>query len=632
MKRRLVVIGLFASSLAAAEPLDEQPRLTIVHGKLDGATATFRAHYLIHVERATLGRLRWAIELPPSASVIGGSARFRGTSHRLELVDAADGMTRLDALGARPPGGSSRWAVLLDGGADQVHVSIASAQTGELALELEVQAPTCFRGDVRYVSVPGSWKRALAGPLRTRAVPRPDEAACPGDGNEHASWLGFPTGETRTAPDRMAAFAGRVALGATHVARLELDVAGKLADAPRDLATAIVVDSSSSLSLGERAAQRSFVAAYLREAPASRVQVIAYARGARSLLPSWTTAASARPLIDRELLALAPANGSNLDAALAEAARWLARVHGTRRILLLTDGRIAKRFGADPAQLKTLAAPDTLIHVGSVGSHHGVPARDSHSTLEPLARATRGVAFSTGVIEDHESIAWLIRPMSIDDLHIKAPGWTRRRESTCETELREGTSCTWWAEGTALAGPIAVAGFVWGREVVRIVQPDAAHAVSVARGLAKLRNDGELQASAELAARAVNAKWSLYVEWGGPDGYDDRLLRASCCHGIRTGGTRGGLVGIGRAVPGPRRPPLDLHPQLAGVVAACRPGGAQVTAEVETTLAEIVAVSVTVEPVQPALKTCVEEAIWNASLVVPKHYPHEHTRVAFGSP
>ena len=112
------------------------------------------------------------------------------------------------------------------------------------------------------------------------------------------------------------------------------------------LATVLIVDGSRSLSDNDRGAQRALVASYLAKAPRSQIQVVSFARTAQALLPEWTGAASARAAVDQALRSVVPRTGSNFDAAFAVAATWLARTEGTRRVVLMTDQRMATRLSS----------------------------------------------------------------------------------------------------------------------------------------------------------------------------------------------------------------------------------------------------------------------------------------------
>lgn len=631
-----LVLGLLATSATGAAADDGGPVPQAVSGRLDGRTAALTARYLLRFEGPETETMFTTLELPAGAAVTHATVRAGGVAHRLALTPNERARARFDAVVGRAAGPARRWALLLEDLHGMLEVSLLAPRAGAVTLDVELAVPTCFHDDVRYVEVPDTWKPALAPGLRPRGVRTAEvAAACTGIAEtEGVAWIGFADralARRPPGPARVGATAGRLALGDKHLARVELELARMLGEVPADLATAIVVDGSRSMTDAQRTSQRELVAAYLGAARGSRAQVIAYARTAHALLPAWTSAAEAAARVERALAALAPRNGSNIDVGLAEAAAWLGRITGTRRVVLVTDEWLAARLERDPALLARRLPPGTLVHVVAVEADGELTRDDDDAVLAPLAAATGGMAVRAGVSADAALDAtMLVRPISLDLITVTAPGWTqiaKTEEGTCGDRLVEGAACAWWAEGDPLAGPLTIEGFVWGRKVARVLAPDAARAHELARtfpdadALAE-----EHRAQLRVAARAVNAHWSLYAEWGGPDGYDDgfgMLRGTSCCS---SGSTASHTIGFTSSRATPRPPPLDLAPQLAHVARTCDLRGARVEAAIETTLSEIVDVRVTAPP---AVRACVEDAIWATALVVPAAYRQTTTRVAF---
>jgi hypothetical protein len=436
----------------------------------------------------------------------------------------------------------------------------------------------------------------------------------------------------------MGAIAGRLVLDSAQFARVEIDLARELTTVPADLHTVLVVDHSRSLGGDELEAQRAIVAAYLRAAPASRVQVIGYTRTAHALLPSWTTAMHAAPQIDRAIRALPPRNGSNVDEALREAASWLAGVQGTKRIVLFSDERLAARLEV-PDELRGLVPADTLVHV--VRPHvagFGIERNlDEESALPLLAKHTQGIAVFGSLVDQGDLDATvLLRPTSIDQLAVAAAGMERVEhffdDRDCDETLHEGETCTWWGEGSGAPGPITITGLLWNKPIKRVVHADPSLARAVARALSVMQTLGPgLQQEVDRAAFAVNAFWSLFAQWGGSGGYED-LGGFGTIGGGRLS-TRSHDVGRGTPSSGRGRVPLDLRDQLKSAVAACNPGTVRVALAVETTVEEIVDVAVTVTPYVAALERCVREGVWDVTLRLADAPPRATSRVVFpGAP
>jgi len=664
--RRLALAVLLVSSGAAARTVvhatdtGASTEVVAVRGELAGAVATFRVRYIATVEQPGYGNLIETLELPMTALVTAATVRRDGATHRLDLVRAEDATRKWGALAdgdeapaARHAPGARRSAVLIEGSAGSVTVSMASPRAGRVELELELAMQTCFFRDARYVVVPATWARHTRGGPRTVAKPS-DELAAACAFTADGAWLAFPAPEVarRRSGDRIGAFAGRLVAGEDHFVRLEVDLAATLADLPHDLATVLVVDGSRSMTTEEREAQRELVVSYLRKAGATRVQVIAFARTARPLLPSWTAASRAVERVDRELRALAPRNGSNLDLGLAEAGAWLERIEGTRRVVLISDERMASRLQeTQPATLKRALPAGTLVHVAAAGGGGDGVMRDDGTALAPLAAATDGISVRVQKGDDRTIDAtMLVRPISIDQIVVTAPGWTQLAPPTelaiCGTQgddtLAEGRACSWWGHGDVTSGPVAIAGLVWGRRITRVLRPDPAHGLEVARELsiAATSLDPTLEDRLDKMARGVNAQWSMYGEWGGTGGYLEGfgfgISGGSCCGG----GSFSTVdhVGIG-TFSGRYLAPENLSAQLAPAVAACKLEDATARADVEMTMLEIVEVIVRVDGRSRTdpnelrrLQTCIEDAIWDASPMLARPLSHSTHVATFGAP
>lgn len=658
MRPWLVAVAMLASSSAGAwsrrdTQIEAAP--SAVHGTLEGDTALFRVRFTVPVDKVTYNAAQVGIELPILGVVTGATVTARGVAHPLDLLPAEKALAAFDSLAAAaedpPVGGERTNAVLVSGSEGRAEIGIALGHAGPIVIELAVSAPTCFFRDARYVAVPESWIPVADLPLRSGPID-PDGVAEVCDANAHpmrdpeakSSWVRFAAPELAKKPsgERVGASAARLVLGNDHVVRLDLAVAGKLGDIPRDLATVVLVDGSRSMSTEELDAQRQVVAAYLRAAPASRVQVLSFARRTTALLPGWTTAAQASARVDRALRGLAPRNGSNFDGALADAAEWLARVRGTRRIVLVTDERMSARLeGLSPTSLRRLLPADTLVHVVAIDPAKLALQRDESIHLAPLSASTDGMALRAGPLEepDVQDATVLVRPISLDEITVKAPGWTAattgsdrlRCGDEIPTSLREGQACTWWGEGDAASGPLVVEGLVWGKRVQRLVRPDPNRGREVAREISVRGTSGDERAGrvADLA-RAVNSRWSLYASWGGRAKYDEAYGLGlsgggSSCDCFRTG-IDGPRIGHGRIT---TRHPVSLEAQLRPLLAACEVDDARIYVQLEMTGIEIVALTASIDfpallpaAVERKRQACVEDALWDAAPMLPEYPPH----------
>ncbi len=639
---RVAVVTMLAATPALAwadEETDDEP--ISVKAALVGTNARMQATFAFDVQGPAVALDLHTFALPSNAVVTSGIAMVDGTRHRLQL-ELADSVERaFDALTFKPSNDDDRaWAFSLGAGSSSVSVDVLAPHDAHVVIELTLDAPTCFYNDTRYVEVPAQWWQRL--PAAQRASHATDaevnEACARVGAADETHWLGFasrhlvkqPAGERR-----IGTIAGRLSLDTTSFARVEIDLARELGDTPADLHTVIVLDHSRSMSADELEAQRVIVAAYMRAAPTSRVQVIGYTRRAEPLLPSWMIASHAAPRLDRAIRALPPRNGSNIDAALTEAASWLARVQGTRRVVLFSDERLADRLAEEPAALRALLPADTLVHVVRPASNGFGIERADDSTLAPLAAATKGIATLAGT-DDNGNVdaTMLLRPISLDHIEIGSGGWKTVDSFVdavaCEDRLVEGQTCTWWGEGVGAAAPVMLRGLLWNTPIARVLRPDPSQARTLARILSVTQAfDEDLQRQIDRVALAVNSVWSLFAQWGGSGGYEDvggfgtisggRFSSSSHDTGIGTPGT--GRAGI----------TSEVQDQLRSVVHRCRPHDARVTLDVETTLEEIVALAVEVTPADGRLHDCIEEAVWDTTLRLARAPGHARSLVAFGN-
>ncbi len=617
-----------------------------VHGTLDGVAAKLGVRYRI---AAADGWNHFELELPAHGMVTGAVVTADGGRHRLALDEAKHASEAFEGATSGPAGSHRRWAIeMADGFSGGLAVELAAPHAGQIAIDVEVEVPTCFRDDVRFAAVPAAWRASLDRSLVVsgRSAPcQPDGDAATADDAQAVTWIEFPARALAGRPfgaQRIATTAQRLDVAHGRFARLEVDLAHQLSQVPPDLYTVFVIDASRSTSQPELDAQAAIIASYVRDAPRSQVQVIAYARNARALLPGWTPASHANPRLQRELAALVTANGSNVDVGLVEASSWLARVPGTRRVVLFSDERLGDRVaGLEAKVLRSVLPRDTLVHVvaldGSTVDVSGTVVRDDEVGLGSLAVLTEGLAargHSDGA--GGADALRLVRPIELDHVAVHAAGWTEdvvtTDEPRCPSDgtgaLAEGTSCSWWATGAAGAGGLRVDGLLWNRAVTRTLAPAGGEDRRLARMLLGFgANLGELAHEVAQAAHAVDEAWSLFGSWGGANGYADQE-RGGTYGGSTCGGSWDDIgIGVGHA----GRLTIaqaDLEAQLARATRDCHVD-ARVEIELELTLNEIVDVAVTAP--SPALRDCVTEAVWAAPVLLASPQAHRKTTVVLGS-
>lgn len=598
-----------------------------VRAKLDGETATMTARYQVPVE---VGESSVQIQLPSDAVLVHAKVTVDGVTHDLALDRADAASVKFDDAQNAPVGGPKKAVVMISGSSGELTLSALSPRKTKLIADLEFSSATCFVDDHRYARIPSAWV-PLVDPSQRRKLSERGTIGCGGE--DDTKWIAFPSRELASQPSgdaRIGATAGRLVVDASHsFARLEVDLAGRLSEIPPDLATVILIDGSRSMEQDELESQRALVESYVRMAGTTRVQVIAYARTARPLLPSWTMASVALPRLDRELRALVTRNGSNVDAGVIEAGKWLSSITGTKRVVLLGDDRLTNRMEQlDVESLAKYLPAGTLVHTVAIDDNAELVRGDG--AFAKLAAVTKGLAMRGGADDGDPKVAgMLVRPMTLDDVTIHAPGWTENTSlgQCVEEDLREGESCTWWFDGDALAGPISVEGKLWGTTVTRMVRPDPTRGTALAREIVTVGSfDEALRTKIQDAAHSVNDGWSLYGAWGGKAGYDpDTTIgigRYGTCCGEGTIGTATHDVGFGLG----RIAQLDVKMQMRNALRACHAERVRAEITLETTMNEIASVAVSVSTKDAQLAHCIEEAIWDLALVMndpPVHWTSE---------
>ncbi len=621
--RWLVLLALLVPGTAHADD-PGRPVPTAVRSKLAGTVAHVALQYRLEFAKAS--RRQVALTLPARGVATAASVIVDGRRHSLALVRSDAAKRSYDATVDATGGRFRRWAVQLahtEGG--ELWVDVAAAYGGSLTLEVELDAETCFVADQRYLQIPASWKATDRPVVRSSEHDR-----CSGErieDDDERAWIAFaaPPGE-----QRIATLGGRLDVPHGHFARVELALASQLTSLAPDLYTVFVIDGSRSLSYSDQDLQARTILSYAKQAGASHVQIIAYARKAKPLLPGWELASSVQ--LAPALEALELANGSNLDAGLALASRLLAEVRGTRRIVVFSDQLVSDRVRALHDLQGTLPS-GTLVHVLGFGVAPAPDALDSIARADDvlfadLARVTEGLAATVQQTEDRALDALkLVRPIELERVKLAAHGWTtaafQRAEPTCSIDgtqrLREGAACTWW--GTGGARDLELTGLLWNHRITREVALEPQP-----RMLARLLGDEDLgDATREVAdaAHAINREWSLLAQWGGTAGYADLEIEA----GVGLSGCGCASVGsfstsshCGGAV-GSREP---IEDQIERGIRACHLTG-KLEISLELTRAEIVDVNVATP--DRAARDCVTEAVWDVPLVLDQPPEHDHKTI-----
>ena len=652
MRTAAWLVGLLATVLAGPASADNEVKLRRVRIAVSGTTAQWTLGLSLRLDIP--GNQQQSVERGWATVVTGGSVTDAAGKHPMILTRVAEAQAALDALTAAPANKRAMGSMIVLGEPSfgPLTVDVRSPRAGVLAVELQLEGPTCFDGDTRYVAIRKDWVTALEPALRRRvaSAARTEEVAerCDRD-VEDVAWIGFPDPKlARRAPgeSRIGVTVARFADGKQQAARVELAIANALDAIPLDLHTAIVLDTSISVTSQQREAAQALVRSYLSRAPRTAVQVIAFARNASPLLARWTNAATVSRTITKQLEQVDSHNGSEIQPALREAGAWLSRIEGTRRVVLITDERVADRVGKlSAATLAKELPPNTLVHVIALASGDSL-TRDDTARWSTLAAATEGMAMRCGSDQiDALDALPLVRPISLDHVRISAPSWKllEGRGAACTRaddllDLAEGDACTWWGMGSSAADTIDVDGMLWGHRFHQTVALGDRNDLGIARQLQFVLDAAEPLAIAALdAAMAISSRWSLVARWGGAGGYAGSDSGGGTGWGSVCGCGDPGTIGHGYGTGSATWSRGSLRDQLAAAVATCAPENVAIALTVETTFDEIVDVvaiatarsgkaSLTGSGV---IETCVQEAVWNTFIHLTPSREHETAHLTY---
>lgn len=403
--------------------------------------------------------------------------------------------------------------------------------------------------------------------------------------------------------------------------RYRVETAPRLSAIPRHAQLVIVLDASRSFDDDQQGAALAAARAYLEafgEADAD-VQIVTFARQALPLFPSFLS--RARALERLETLALAPANGSNLDQALALADRLLAaRPPGARRVLLLTD--LLTRAALTPdRQRGALGRSGAVLHIGVVeAGDPSLAARDD--PWSPVARATGGLVWDATA--SHEPARrprmrrvfeeW-VRPLRLHALAVEARALDGAAEHQPPQTLREGAEATFIGVTVASATPVEVRGELWSRPVRLSLRPDAAEtriwsALVFGTHVSEDLSDAEMMVLAR-HGRAVSPVTSyLAIEPGVRPSTEGLDHATGSVGGSGYGRGAGGLGAV--RLGGKFDHKAWLTSAARDAWRACA-GRGPVHIDIETTLIEIVEVGIQGGDRSEPL-TCLREALWTLEL------------------
>lgn len=488
------------------------------------------------------------------------------------------------------------------------------APKSQKTIDFTLEAPTHYENGKHVIKVPKMGTDAL-----------PPTITVKGDGLS-IDGTAVKSGETRrlfgdinvawtdpNAPKLGGRFASIGFAKGRAVVHAAIEVAPKVSQVPKGAYVIVALDGSKSLHDTARAAEIATTRAYLSHFPDAKVQVLVFDRTARALTPDFVPVAQA--LAELKPAALGPKNGSNLDLALAEAAKRIvtAPKDAPRRILAFTD--LATRSTLLPAQVKGLDTTKAVVHLATIsqGSDPSL-ARDDYEPWSSVPRATGGVLFharaSVDAARNKKVFEELARPIRIDRVTVTGVGLKAGALAVPDT-LDEGDGFDELILDSFPTPSIEVKGELWSSPISTVLATSPAEeklwsALTIGSSLLSNLKEPEITTLA-FKGGAVSPMTSYLAIEPGVRPSTEGLEWGS--EGIGFGGMgfggggSGSGIGLGNFIVDKSK---LLREKLAALAATCKV--AQVRAHIETTWTEIVAVDVT-GPSEPG-RTCVLDGIY----------------------
>lgn len=640
----LVAAGLSAlAGQAAADQISSVrgAELRIERAQVSARRVGSMVHATVRYELVNPGPTADAAEVdldPPVGTTITGVRYRMGDRWLAGTLQNAEAAAERFAEYIDTPFVAARGALLVtdDGGHRQLELSYL-APRGRVPVILELALPACFARDRWIAPVPlhdpvprlhAAGGRVEAADVLEKHLGSSLEDACAGYDAFTAGEDRYLVWDDRPAPGGEATLT-TVTAGSVIVSELAIETATELVPAPRGAAVVFAIDASRSLGDLGIATQVAVIRGYLAHLPDARVEMIAVRRHATRLFGDFVPAGDALDrLANLPPGALAPGNGSHLDAGLTAAADALATTRGPHRLIAFTDDRTRTSLDGRLVAAALAGAPaDTIVHLAlPIPGAETLVSRDFEHRFAPVIEHWGGIVADVGVQTDLAPLAELVRPSRIEAITVEGLGDGVESPG----ELVEGTGLRVLYVGDR--API-VRGWIWGRRW----QPTAVHTRAATARVARVTigtlagglDDATVVTLAALGGVASRATSFLAEdpswrpgglpadELGITRGYSSSCGPSSHLSAVGHFGTigHGSGTGTGRVEPEP-----ELAPLLAARVAACAaavPAPWTTTVDVETTGVEVVDVAVTstgAAASRARFDACVTEAAWDLQL------------------
>jgi hypothetical protein len=656
-----MLVAAFAGLVAAPVRAVGQDELTGLRGLLEEREhhidVTLAAGHATLVVRRTVENLGtrhdqadWQIELPPTA--VATLLRTRGTLNGVprwfvgELMDAEEAAAKyheLTGIGGYYPKDPALLSWRSQG---HLALQVFPVPPGERkTVSYTLQMPTVYREGRHELTIPKLGTATTPAEVTIRPLLKQDRLLVDGQPFPAGARLGASTEETVVAlvPAWTPAVGG--ALGTKTIGddkalvSYRVDAAPRLGHVPRDAQIVVILDWSRSLDESLCQAGVAGTAALLHHFAGASVEILTVDRKVHRRYGRFVPVGHA--IGDLPAMIVERRNGSNLDAALAQADALLADAPAghARRVVLFSD--LQTRAALDVAKLAgALRRSGALLHVARVDEGRPALTRDTEGPWSGVARATGGLLWTATLPTPDEeapngelaaTLEELARPVRLHRFRVVVPGIevapTEGADSLSDRVLDEGQGIAGLQIAADSPPWLEIAGELWARPIRVRVAPDAAESRRSSALVfgSELMNELDEQQMMVLAryGGAVSPVTSYLAVEPGVRPSTEGIEREGVS-GLGFGAGTGSLGGRGAYGQGGRRtfdPMAWLREALEPSRQRCGFAGRAVSISVETTRDEVVDV--------PALtadgrgdRACLREAAW--SLDLPASFDHEH--------
>lgn len=305
-------------------------------------------------------------------------------------------------------------------------------------------------------------------------------------------------------------------------ARIEIEAASKLSDAPKGAQFVFVLDASFSVNDPNLSNQLKIVRGLLHHVPDAMVQLVLMQRHARAVFEDFVPASSFVREIKKHRKTLVAANGSNMEEALNMGKKLLEGRQGPLRIVAIADGKWRSSYTESMGKtaLEGLS-DDTVFHWLSFegpSSSDKFTVQDTDDSMHALAHNHGGQGFAIGGtprgrIQVAKRMEQVARPMYVRKFGVVGlQDWASRESGRT---IEGGVGLREMFADSALPDTVTLQGEVWSQpwEVTLRREKNSSQlgSLAIGNGIAEISLSDAQLATFSLATKTLSSSTSFLV-------------------------------------------------------------------------------------------------------------------------